>query len=159
MSSGFDDLLEAGHDATPEPGSTRRQSDSKDRRDGDRRQSIRGRRSKDRKTEADVRNLGWIGAVIAAAAALIAFVAYVKAPVRYTASPECASDGFSGQVQAHRGLSMLWAVVMALLTLALAIPNAKRRPVAIMMFCGLSLGLLAGALLRVDTWLIGYCFS
>ena len=30
---------------------------------------------------------------------------------------------------------------------------------AILMFCGLSLGLLAGALLRVDTWLIGYCFA
>jgi hypothetical protein len=93
------------------------------------------------------------------AAAALAVFAFLRAPVRYTGSPECPTDGFSGQVQAHRGLSVLWLAVMILCALSLVVPTPKRRPLAIWLLCGLSVGLLVGAVLRVDTWLVGYCFS
>ena len=120
---------------------------------------MRGRRTVDRKADAGERNLASVGIAGSASAAALATAAFLRAPVRYAGSPDCPSDGFNGQVQAHRGLSVLWLVVMILCALSLAVPSAKRRPRTIWLLCGLSFGLLVGAVIRVDTWLVGYCFS
>lgn len=139
--------------------SHRRNLISQDRRAEDRRQGTRGRRVQDRKSGVQARNLGLAGATFGLASVVFALMAFLRAPMQYSSSPECPSDGFNGQVQAHRGLSMLWLLVMILCALSIGVPATQRRPRVIPMFCGLSVGLLIGAVLRVDTWLIGYCFS
>ena len=137
----------------------RRKLITEDRRSVDRRRGIRGRRNEDRKPDLDARNLGLTGVIFGLASVLFALVAFLRAPIRYGQSPDCPADGFNGQVQAHRGLSVLWLVVMILCALSIGVPVSQRRPRVIPLLCGLSVGLLTGAVLRVDTWMIGYCFS
>ncbi len=137
----------------------RRKLITEDRRGDDRRQGVRGRREEDRKPDLDARNLGLTGAIFGLASVLFALVAFLRAPMQYSASPDCPADGFSGQVQAHRGLSVLWLVVMILCALSIGVPVTGRKPRVIPLFCGLSVGLLVGAILRVDTWMVGFCFA
>ena len=156
MSGGLDDLIEADADV----GETRRRSQlGSDRRGIDRRRGVRGRRTDDQRLDLASRTLARLSTALSITASVFAAFAFVRAPVAYSGSPECPSDGFNGQVQASRGLSTLWIVVMVLCAVAVALPNSRRRPIATMLFTGLCVGLLAGALLRLDTWLIGYCFS
>jgi hypothetical protein len=138
----------------------RRQSEESDRRDGDRRSTIRGRRIPDLRAERDTRNYGLIGVVLAAASVVLALYAFRFAPLSYSVSPDCpASEGFNGQVEVHRGLSLYWSGVMALCALSIVIPTNKRRPRFAIILCSLSFGLLLGALLRVETFTSGLCFS
>ena len=143
--------------ATEQP--HRRKLISEDRRADDRRKGVRGRRQEDRKPDLDARNLGLTGIIFGIASVIFALVAFLRAPILYSASPDCPADGFNGQVQAHRGLSVLWLVVMILCALSIGVPVSGRKPRAIALTCGLSVGLLIGAVLRIDTWMIGYCFS
>ena len=89
---------------------------------------------------------------------MIALWASTHAPVVSTPSPQCA-DGLGGQVLRHRQLSLLWVPGMLCMILGMAVPSARRRPVSVLVLVGLFLGLAIAAVLRIDSWVEGFCLA
>jgi hypothetical protein len=147
---------------TPETEQTRpntgdRREPREDRRNHDDRRNNSLRRGRDRQRNAAAKQIAYFGTILCALSVAVGIYAFLKPPISFTPSPTCA-DGFGGQRVEHRGLSALWAVVMVLAAAGLVIPDRKRRPVLLMILCGVSVGLFAGAYFTVGTKLSGLCF-
>ena len=151
----------ASHVVPHEPTSVRpntgdRRAPHDDRRNHDDRRHSSHRRGRDRQRNAAAKQIAYFGTVLCALSVAVGIYAFLKPPINFTPSLECA-DGFGGQRVEHRGLSALWAVVMALAAAGLVIPDRKRRPVVLMILSGVSVGLFAGAYFTVGTKLSGLC--
>jgi hypothetical protein len=140
------------------PNTGDRRAPREDRRDhGDRRTNSL-RRGRDRQRNAAANGMAYFGTILCALSVAVGTYAFVKAPITFTPSPACA-DGFGGQRIEHRGLSALWALVMVLAAAGLVIPDRKRRPVLLMILCGVSVGLFAGAYFTVGSKYVGFCID
>ena len=128
-----------------------------DRRGGDRRDGSL-RRGRDRQRNLAANKLAYVGTVLCTLSAGLGIYAFLRAPITFSPSPAC-NEGFGGQRIEHRGLSMLWSIVMVLAAAGLAIPDRKRRPVLLMVLCGVSIGLFVGAYFTVGTKLVGFCID
>ncbi len=135
-----------------------RATDTADRRDGERRDDVPGRRPGDlaavrlRYVHATIGVIAGFGAMVCAGFALF------RPPVTRRASELC-GDGLGGQVIIHRGLSWLWIPAMIGMVLAVVVPHRKQRPVLTLFCAGLVLGMGAGAMLRVETVVAGLCLA
>ncbi len=132
--------------------------DMTDRRDGERRGESPGRRPGDlaaarlRYVHATVGVIAGFGAMVCAGFALF------RPPITRRASELC-GDGLGGQVVIHRGLSWLWIPAMIGMALAVVVPHRTQRPVLTLFCAGLVLGMGAGAILRVETVMAGFCLA
>ncbi len=133
-----------------------RRQPREDRRNDNDRRSKSLRRGRDRQRNASANQVAYLGTALCALSVAFSIYAFVKAPITFSPSPACA-DGFGGQRIEHRGLSALWAVVMVLAAAGLVIPDRKRRPVLLMILCGVSVGLFAGAYFTVGSKFDGLC--
>jgi hypothetical protein len=144
-------------DATQDrPNTGDRRQPRDDRRNSDDRRSRSLRRGRDRQRDSSAKQIAYLGTVLCALSVGLSIYAFMKAPITFTPSPACA-DGFGGQRIEHRGLSSLWAVVMVLAAAGLVIPDRKRRPVVLMILCGVSVGLFVGAYFTVGSKFDGLC--
>ncbi len=146
----------APEEALARPDTGDRRAPREDRRNSDDRRGNSLRRGRDRQRNASANNVAYLGTVLCALSVAISIYAFMNAPITFTPSPECA-DGFGGQRIEHRGLSSLWAVVMVLAAAGLVIPDRKRRPVVLMILCGVSVGLFVGAYFTVGSKFDGLC--
>ena len=146
------------HEAVQRPNTGDRREPRDDRRNQDDRRANRVRRGRDRQRHSAANQIAYIGTILCALSVAVAAYAFSKAPITFTPSPACA-DGFGGQKIEHRGLSSLWAVVMVLAAAGLLIPDRKRRPVILMILCGVSVGLFAGAYFTVGSKFVGFCID
>ena len=128
------------------------------RREGDRRSSQPGRRGPDFRAGKAARRLDVAGLAVCALGVLVALWASTHAPVASTPSPQC-GDGLGGQVVRHRQLSLLWVPGMVAMIIGTALPSARRRPVGVLVLVGLFLGLAVAAVLRIDSWVEGFCLT
>ena len=135
-----------------------RRDPREDRRDQGDRRGTSLRRGRDRQRNAAANKIAYLGTILCALSVGVATYAFFNAPITFTPSPACA-DGFGGQKIEHRGLSSLWAVVMVLAAAGLVIPDRKRRPVILMILCGISVGLFAAAYFTVGTKFVGFCID
>lgn len=117
-----------------------------------------GRRKGDDAQSRHRRNLGWVGTLLGMAAVAFAVYAYRQAPIVFTPSYAC-NEGFGGQKVAHRQLSSLWVVVVILAALGIALPDSRKRPLPMVLLCGAAVGLFIGAVLRIESWTVGFCLS
>lgn len=138
------------------PNTGDRRQPREDRRNDDDRRSNSLRRGRDRQRDSSAKQVAYLGTVLCALSVALSIYAFMKAPITFSPSPACA-DGFGGQRIEHRGLSALWAVVMVLAAAGLVIPDRKRRPVLLMILCGVSVGLFAGAYFTVGSKFNGLC--
>jgi hypothetical protein len=138
----------------PNTGDRRQPRD--DRRNDNDRRSHAMRRGRDRQRNAAAKQIAYIGTMLCALSVALAIYAFLKPPINFTPSLECA-DGFGGQKVERRGLSALWAVVMVLAAAGVVIPDRKRRPLVLVILSGVSVGLFVGAYFTVGTKLTGLC--
>ncbi len=138
------------------PNTGDRRQPREDRRNDYDRRSNSLRRGRDRQRDSSAKQVAYLGTVLCALSVALSIYAFMKAPITFSPSPACA-DGFGGQRIEHRGLSALWAVVMVLAAAGLVIPDRKRRPVLLMILCGVSVGLFAGAYFTVGSKFNGLC--
>jgi hypothetical protein len=144
-------------DSAVAPGD-RRRSPRPDRRSGSQRRSSEGRRKVDLRAALMAQNTRVIGTVVAAIGTAIALYAYLHAPVVRTPSPAC-NEGFGGQMIDHYTLSLAWAPAVAASLGALLIPEKKRRPLLLLLLAGATIGLLIGAILNVNSEIVGFCLD
>jgi hypothetical protein len=142
--------------ARPNTGDRRQPRD--DRRDNNDRRANPLRRGRDRQRNAAANQIAYLGTMLCALSVGLAIYAFLKPPITFTPSLKCA-EGFGGQQVERRGLSSLWAVAMVLAAAGLVIPDRKRRPVVLMVLCGVSVGLFAAAYFTVGTKLVGFCID
>jgi hypothetical protein len=138
----------------PNTGDRRQPRD--DRRGDDDRRSHSMRRGRDRQRNAAAKQVAYLGTVLCALSVAVAIYAFLKPPINFTPSLECA-DGFGGQRVERRGLSALWALVMVLAVAGVVIPDRKRRPLVLLILSGVSVGLFVAAYFTVGTKLTGLC--
>lgn len=150
------DLVQGDHAVRPNTGDRRKPRD--DRRNSDDRRSNSLRRGRDRQRNASANQIAYLGTMLCALSVGVAIYAFLKPPISFTPSLKCA-EGFGGQQVERRGLSSLWAVAMVLAAAGLVIPDRKRRPVVLMVLCGVSVGLFAAAYFTVGTKLVGFCID
>ncbi len=100
--------------------------------------------------------LGFGAVIICSIAVGLALWASTHTPVVSAPSTAC-RDGIGGQFIRHRQLSFLWLPAVALASVGLALPSARRRPVAVLILCGAFAGLAVAAVLRLDSWVDGLC--
>lgn len=129
-----------------------------DRRGGERREGGPGRRPEDL---AAVRR-HYVQAAVGVFAGIVAMVSAAMGlfhpPVTRTASTLC-GDGLGGQTLVHRGMSWLWIPAILGMVIAVLTPHRKKRPVLILFCAGMVIGMAAGAMLRVETVMIGLCLT
>jgi hypothetical protein len=142
--------------ARPNTGDRRQPRD--DRRDNNDRRAKSLRRGRDRQRNTAANQIAYLGTMLCALSVGLAIYAFLKPPITLTPSLQCA-EGFGGQQVERRGLSSLWAVAMVLAAAGLVIPDRKRRPVVLMVLCGVSVGLFAAAYFTVGTKLVGFCID
>jgi hypothetical protein len=140
------------------PNTGDRRVPQEDRRNRDDRRSSSLRRGRDRQRNAAANKIAYLGTILCALSVAVGTYAFAKAPITFTPSPACA-DGFGGQRIEHRGLSALWALVMVLAAAGLVIPDRKRRPILLIILCGVSVGLFAGAYFTVGSKFVGFCID
>jgi hypothetical protein len=150
------DQIQGDRAARPNTGDRRQPRD--DRRDNSDRRANSLRRGRDRQRNASANQIAYLGTLLCALSVGLAIYAFLKPPITFTPSLKCA-EGFGGQQVEHRGLSSLWAVAMVLAAAGLVIPDRKRRPVVLMVLCGVSVGLFAAAYFTVGTKLVGFCID
>jgi hypothetical protein len=144
---------------TPYDGLTElRTSAHSTRRDAERRSDAPGRRPRDLALVRSLYVQAAIGVVSGLTAMVSAGLALFHPPVSRVPSATCA-DGFGGQFVVHRGLSWLWFPAVIAMVIALTLPDRRKRPALTLLCVGLVLGMGAGALLRVETTLVGYCLA
>jgi hypothetical protein len=146
------------NDRTARPNTGDRRQPRDDRRNSDDRRSNSLRRGRDRQRNASAKQIAYLGTMLCALSVGVAIYAFLKPPISFTPSLKCA-EGFGGQQVERRGLSSLWAVAMVLAAAGLVIPDRKRRPVVLMVLCGVSVGLFAAAYFTVGTKLVGFCID
>jgi hypothetical protein len=146
------------NDPAMRPNTGDRRQPRDDRRNSDDRRSNSLRRGRDRQRNTSANQIAYLGTMLCALSVGVAIYAFLKPPISFTPSLKCA-EGFGGQQVERRGLSSLWAVAMVLAAAGLVIPDRKRRPVVLMVLCGVSVGLFAAAYFTVGTKLVGFCID
>lgn len=104
----------------------------------------------------------YLQSVIALIGALTSLVsagfALFQPPISRRLSELC-GDGLGGQQIMHRGLSWLWIPAVTGMVIAVLVPQRTKQPALVLLCVGLVIGMGVGAVLRVETVLIGFCLT